>query len=1052
MGTTLRRRYPAARAAFCRLPFVEDGAVAFGGLLLILALLWAVPAHAQKSNSKILILNEQTRQISLTPYLVPITESGDWVDAARIVERELWKRSASQPAAAPKERLILPAGDNTLWFVMPVRNNTAQTRWYLNLGELADGRLGIVQSATVYVRTYNPYESLPGSNTPVIDPNAAPNTKMPALTGQTVGSGHLFPLSLPARENCLVIFKFSPHARVPAALAPSLLEETAAPPLVESRAQFTFIVFAALCAIATFFLAFSAATGLYGWLPFFFYFALQIVFGILQSETIFAGNWVVPQILSLTFPALGILAVFMTRTCLHAGHVNPRENSLYHTLFLLAGAGILISLVMPGEMSSFRTSLIVLSALIVFGAAGLYSILRYEAGQTCRLFVGIGWLTALGGAGLTILSLAGLIPAGSPVKNAYWLGLIPQGFCFIAAAILKNAGRVHTTQADGSTANLDIEALVKLRQTKETAEHARLLRVIEKERELLTQFRQREAQRTEEMQHAKEMADIANKAKSAFLAVVSHEIRTPMTGVMGMVRLLLETKLTKDQKDYVTTIQESGDSMLTLLNDILDFEKIEQGKMVLEDISFDLPRLVQSVATLMSGHAAIKNIHLKTIIDPDVPRYVMGDPSRLRQVLLNLTGNAIKFTSQGEVLLKIHLQKPDEDTLEERGGEAIYDVYFAVKDSGIGISPEAMENLFTPFAQADSSISRKFGGTGLGLAICKGLIERMNSKIHISSREGEGSMFFFTLPMRPGVTEDVDMPADTSGQNAPAAPRRQPMRSLHILVVDDNAVNQKVITSFLSRMNHTADTADTAESALAIIQKKIYDLILMDIQLPGMPGDEATRVLRKLPDPEKSNLPVIALTGNLRDEDKTTYRRAGMNGFVAKPIDPELLRETIETVMNDFGPKTQNAAVTDVTEDETDPGWPDIPETEHIAAPDDDVIVFDAPMLDTLKSNLGPEKLNDLLRELIDKTRELMEAMESAVARRDIATLKARAHELKGMTGNFGLSEISQIAARIEKAARIESANLFEEATPLVLGLPAALARAQNALAAWSRS
>jgi CheY-like chemotaxis protein/HPt (histidine-containing phosphotransfer) domain-containing protein len=323
----------------------------------------------------------------------------------------------------------------------------------------------------------------------------------------------------------------------------------------------------------------------------------------------------------------------------------------------------------------------------------------------------------------------------------------------------------------------------------------------------------------------------------------------------------------------------------------------------------------------------------------------------------------------------------------------------------------------------------------------------MGSKIHISSREGEGSMFFFTLPMRPGE-DDVSETASTATQSAPAAPaRRKTLRSLHILVVDDNAINQKVVTSFLSRLNHTADTADTAESALAIIQKKIYDLILMDIQLPGMPGDEATRILRKLPDPEKSSLPVIALTGNTRDEDIALYRRAGMDGFVAKPIDPDQLRDAIDQVMGaDEAAATPEPSMED---NEGEPGWPTFKDGEPDQAPAADVSVFNAEMMDTLKVNLGREKLNDLLNELTVKTHELVGALEDAQQRRDHPQIRARAHEIKGMTGNFGLDELSQIAAHIERIARGEGTGIFDAAAPHIALLRPALARAESAMNAW---
>ena len=329
---------------------------------------------------------------------------------------------------------------------------------------------------------------------------------------------------------------------------------------------------------------------------------------------------------------------------------------LFYGLITLGAASFLLGLYLPIDASPLvKTTLFYGPSILILVLIPFISINLFQHGSPEAVPFLCGWGVIIFGLGITALSLVGIIQPVSIALNAFWITLIPQAVFFIISTKLKiDQSKPYNMMSN--TLEIDEQSSIsRLRETKENTEQARLLKVIEQERRVLGELRKSEARRTAEMRKAKENADEANRAKSAFLAVVSHEIRTPMTGIMGMVRLLLESNLTKEQKEYAQTIQDSSDAMLALLNDILDFEKIERGKMLFENISFDLHRLIQGAATLMNAHAKQKGIELRTKIGNDLPKFVKGDPTRLRQVLLNLTGNAIKFTDDGHVTITAEL-------------------------------------------------------------------------------------------------------------------------------------------------------------------------------------------------------------------------------------------------------------------------------------------------------------------------------------------------------------------------------------------------------------
>jgi signal transduction histidine kinase/CheY-like chemotaxis protein len=367
----------------------------------------------------------------------------------------------------------------------------------------------------------------------------------------------------------------------------------------------------------------------------------------------------------------------------------------------------------------------------------------------------------------------------------------------------------------------------------------------------------------------KEAAEAASRAKSEFLANMSHEIRTPMNGICGMTALALGTTLDLEQREYLETVGDSARSLLRIIDDILDLARIEAGKLRLETAPFEIRRAIRQVMTTLEVIARGKGVGLNFIIAAEVPEYLLGDAGRLRQVLLNLGGNAVKFTDRGEVSISVAVDHCDQAAIELR---------FTVRDSGIGIPEEKIEAIFAPFEQVDHSTTRKSGGTGLGLSISRRLVELMGGTIHAESARGQGSTFWFTA--RFGLTE---RPNGTIGPASPANQPSVPVRSLRVLVAEDNRVNQRLVERVLARQGHSVVLVEDGQLAVEAARSTPFDLILMDVEMPGMDGLAATRAIRQ--SASFPAVPIIALTARAMRQDEVECRSAGMDGYLAKPID-----------------------------------------------------------------------------------------------------------------------------------------------------------------------
>jgi signal transduction histidine kinase len=378
----------------------------------------------------------------------------------------------------------------------------------------------------------------------------------------------------------------------------------------------------------------------------------------------------------------------------------------------------------------------------------------------------------------------------------------------------------------------------------------------------------------QEEEALKERAQAVSRAKSEFVANMSHEIRTPMNGILGMLNLALRTDSAADQRACLDDALTSAHSLMDLLNDVLDLSRVEAGRMDLEEVPFSLPRILQEAARNIAPKAAEKKLAVTVHCHPGVPEWVRGDPTRLRQVLVNLLGNAVKFTAQGEISLSA---APLDSGVE-----------FSVRDTGIGIAPEKLGLIFEPFRQADGSTTRRYGGSGLGLAICAQLVRMMGGRIWLESEPGRGSVFHFTVRFAAAKAGDASHSANAVAESEPL-----PISALRILLVEDNRINQKIATRLLEGQGHRVTTAENGRDGVQRFREGGFELILMDVQMPEMDGWEATRAIRDLEAGSGRRIPIIAMTAHAMKGDREKCIEAGMDGYVSKPVVVEELRQAI---------------------------------------------------------------------------------------------------------------------------------------------------------------
>ncbi|MYM27732.1 response regulator [Duganella sp. CY15W] len=542
---------------------------------------------------------------------------------------------------------------------------------------------------------------------------------------------------------------------------------------------------------------------------------------------------------------------------------------------------------------------------------------------------------------------------------------------------------------------------------------------------LRNNLEQRVKERTAELTEAKEHAEVVSRHRIDFLSAMSHDIRTPLAGVIGMIKFAMRDQSVRGRtEEYLRIGLQNSESLLAILNDILDFSKIDAGRLSIETVDFDLIALIDDAIGILQGQADAKSLLLRSDLALDLPRYVRGDPTRLRQILLNLLGNAIKFTDRGEVRL---------DATALLTSDGCTSVSFDVSDTGPGIPAETLPRLFQKFEQADHSTTRRYGGTGLGLAICKELVELMGGAIAAESRVGAGSTFSFTLPLELGAAPTLD---------PSLLPRKEHHAyRLRVLCAEDVRTNQIIVSTLLEGMGHDIRIVENGLQALHALSTAAYDLVLMDGRMPMMDGEQAARLIRsggsedyRVLDP---NIPIIALTANASDHDRARYLAVGMDGFLSKPVDERLLYDQVEKVIAQHLSRGRQLRATDAAR---------LMAERMVALDQQFGVVSQAAIVtdpDTVQimplAGLSHKHMQRITQAFLDEAPRRLETARAAVVAGNSTAAAAAIHALKGSAGYLNSPHLHTLCHEMEAAA---AAGDLVEVIDMLPGVEAALDKA----------
>lgn len=650
----------------------------------------------------------------------------------------------------------------------------------------------------------------------------------------------------------------------------------------------------------------------------------------LNDLLLLRGSW----LLYVAVPArFLILAVTVVASVLLLHAKRSRQHDLACTLWLLTSSvcylPVILTRIPSGEHLGVLLSLVIILSIYYFAMRGLLWP-RVAA-------AGIGTFT------LTIFLWSSRAASLYVAINAATIGFIGLNFVGIVSARSFEQQRRKQFEAERQERQARQELAIKLR----------------------------------ELAVAKDLADAMLRARAAFAATMSHEFRTPMNAVVGLSDLLLDMRLAPEGRAYVQTISDSARALLAMLNDVLDFAQIDAQKLRLSPVAFDLHRLCSSVINMLQPVAKVRAIELAADLSPKLPPWLLGDDARLRQVLVNLVSNAIKFTERGSVWLKVTTRAVEASQ---------HEINVLVEDTGIGIAPEAVARLFRPFEQVDAGIARRYGGTGLGLTISRQIVLAMGGDIQVESTAGHGSRFCFSLRFPVAAAQSGD---HRSLLDSPPL-SRPPMA---VLVVDDHPINREVAQAKLGRLGYPADLASDGHEAIAAVDKKPYDVVFMDLQMPGMSGLETTqRIVNRL---AGKRLPhIVALTASVFEEDRETCRRAGMCDFLGKPIESEQLDAVLVRVAAE---RAVTTFIEPVVETTAEGALEKLREVEKAGE---------------------PHFVAKLCQIFLTDTRKRLPRMVEALGRGDAPTLEQEAHALRSACATIGATDMAALCEQIERVTR----------------------------------